>query len=297
MKDKCKMNKADISIITPVYKGNKYLSNLVKYIEKSVKNINEYQVEWLLVNDFPEEAVKKPESHIENLKVRVINNKRNLGIQQARINGIKQCAGTYILLLDQDDRISKDSLKIHLKNLIKADVSVTNGYVENEDKTLKKIFSTKSQIKCAANINYYFYIGDIIVSPGMAMIKKDAVPSIWLEKTLATNGADDWLLWTLLLAQNKKFEVSFATTYVHTDTGANTSKNKAKMWESTEEALEIFRTNVYAYDKLCRVFERRIELIKGFQLENKNKLSLYLQNIDIAWYVLNYKGIKKYLFK
>lgn len=291
------MNKTDISIITPVYKGNKYLSNLVKYIEESVKNIDKYQVEWLLVNDFPEEKVEKPESHIENLKIRVINNKRNLGIQQARINGIKQCTGIYILLLDQDDKISKDSLKVHLKNLISADVSVTNGYIETEDKTLKKIFATKSQIKCTANINYYFYIGDIIVSPGMVMIKKDAIPKIWLEETLTTNGADDWLLWTLLLAQNKKFSVSFASTYVHSDTGYNTSKNKAKMWESTEEALEIFRTNIPAYGKLCRIFERRIKLIKGFQLENKNKLSLYLQNIDIAWYVLNYKGIKKYLFK
>ena len=297
MEEKCEMNKTDISIITPVYKGNKYLPNLVKYIEEAAKNVGKYQVEWLLVNDFPEEKVDKPESHIKNLKIRLINNERNLGIQQTRINGIKQCTGTYILLLDQDDKISQDSLKIHLKNLISADVSVTNGYVENEDKTLRRIFSTKSQIKCTTNINYYFYIGDIIVSPGMVMMKKDAIPSIWLEKTLAINGADDWLLWTLLLAQNRKFKTSFAITYVHTDTGANTSKNKSKLWESTEEALEIFRTNVYAYDKLCRVFERRIELIKGFQLENKNKLSLYLQNIDIAWYVLNYKGIKKYLFK
>ncbi|QGY95493.1 glycosyltransferase [Lactobacillus crispatus] len=291
------MNKTDISIITPVYKGNKYLSNLVKCIEKAAKNVGKYQVEWLLVNDFPEEKVEKPESHIKNLKIRLTNNEENLGIQQARINGIKQCTGTYVLLLDQDDKVSQDSLKIHLKNLINADVSVTNGYVENEDKILRKIFSTKSQINCTTNINYYFYIGDIIVSPGMVMIKKDAIPSIWLEKTLTTNGADDWLLWTLLLAQNKKFEVSFATTYVHTDTGTNTSKNKSKMWKSTEEALEIFRTNIHAYDKLCRVFERRIKLIKGFQLENKNKLSLYLQNIDIAWYVLIYKGIKKYLFK
>lgn len=291
------MSKTDISIITPVYKGNKYLSDLVKDIEESVKNIDKYDVEWLLVNDFPEEKVEKPESHIKNLKIRLINNERNLGIQQARINGIKQCAGMNVLLLDQDDRISKDALKIHLKNLSNADVSVTNGYVETGNKTLKKIFSTKSQIRCTANINYYFYIGDIIVSPGMVMIKKEAIPNIWLEETLTTNGADDWLLWVLLLAENKKFSVNSAITYVHTDTGDNTSKNKAKMWKSTEEALTIFRTNIPAYGKLCRVFERRIKLIKGFQLENKNKLSLYLRNIDIAWYVLNYKGIKKYLFK
>ncbi|OYS29881.1 hypothetical protein CBF75_09180 [Lactobacillus taiwanensis] len=129
------------------------------------------------------------------------------------------------------------------------------------------------------------------------MIRKSAIPNIWLEKTLKTNGADDWLLWVLLLAKNKKFTVSFVTTYIHTDTGTNTSKNKDEMWKSTEEALEIFRLNVHGYNELCRVFERRIKLIEGFQLENKNKIRLYLQNIDIDWYVLNYKGIKKYLFK
>ncbi|WP_290079336.1 glycosyltransferase family 2 protein [Lactobacillus taiwanensis] len=291
------MKKNDISIITPVYKGNHYLVNLLKYIEESVKNVSGYQVEWLLVNDFPEETVDTPRSKIKNLTIRLINNERNLGIQQARINGINHCTGKYILLLDQDDKISSNALKVHLKNIIKADVSVTNGYVENEDKTLKKIFSTKNQLKCTANINYYFYIGDIIVSPGMVMIRKSAIPNIWLEKTLKTNGADDWLLWVLLLAKNKKFTVSFVTTYIHTDTGTNTSKNKDEMWRSTEEALEIFRLNVHGYNELCRVFERRIKLIEGFQLENKNKIRLYLQNIDIAWYVLNYKGIKKYLFK
>lgn len=291
------MLKTDISIITPIYKGNKYLSTLLKYIEEAVKTVSDSQVEWLLVNDFPKERVEIPKSSIKNLNISVINNKKNLGIQRARINGIKNCTGRYVLLLDQDDKISKNALKIHIKNLQSADVSVTNGYVESEDKKLRKIFATKSQIRCTANIKYYFYIGDIIVSPGMVMIRKDRIPEIWFEKTLETNGADDWLLWVLLLAQNRKFEVSYTSTYVHMDTGNNTSKNKAKMWQSTEEALEIFRSNIRDYDRLCTIFKRRINLIKGFQLENKNKLNLYLKNIDIAWYVLNYKGIKKYLFR
>ena len=150
------MSKTDISIITPVYKGNEYLSSLLKFIENSVKGVDKYQVEWLLVNDFPKEKVKKLESHVKNLKIRLINNEKNLGIQQARINGIQQCTGKYILLLDQDDKISKDALRIHLRNLVNADVSVTNGYIENKNKKLRKVFSTKSQIKCTTNINYYF---------------------------------------------------------------------------------------------------------------------------------------------
>lgn len=287
----------DVSIITPVYKGKKYLKNLLTIIEKATSKVSEHQIEWLLVNDFPEEKLELPTTSLKNLRIKLINNDVNLGIQKARIRGIKKCAGKYILLLDQDDRISESALKVHLKNIKNSDVSVTNGYVEDEAKTLKNIFSTKGQLKCTTYIKYYFYVGDIIVSPGMVMIRKKAIPKLWLKNTLAVNGADDWLLWTLLLANKSKFSISYHITYIHTNTGLNTSKNKSMMWLSTEEALDIFQRNVIGYKKLCRVFKRRIDLIKGFQLNKKNKFRLYLGNLDILFFVIDYKLIRKYLFK
>jgi len=287
----------DVSIITPVYKGKKYLKNLLTIIEKATSKVSEHQIEWLLVNDFPEEKLELPTTSLKNLRIKLINNDVNLGIQKARIRGIKKCAGKYILLLDQDDRISESALKVHLKNIKNSDVSVTNGYVEDEAKTLKNIFSTKGQLKCTTNIKYYFYVSDIIVSPGMVMIRKKAIPKLWLKNTLTVNGADDWLLWTLLLANKSKFSISYHITYIHTNTGLNTSKNKSMMWLSTEEALDIFQRNVIGYKKLCRVFKRRIDLIKGFQLNKKNKFRLYLGNLDILFFVIDYKLIRKYLFK
>lgn len=287
----------DVSIITPVYKGKKYLKNLLTIIEKATGKVPEHQIEWLLVNDFPEEKVELPSTSVKNLKIKLINNSVNLGIQKTRINGIKKCAGKYVLLLDQDDRISESALRIHLKNINQADVSITNGYVEDENKTLKKIFSTKSQLKCTTNIRYYFYIGDIIVSPGMVMIRKKAIPKLWLKNTLTVNGADDWLLWTLLLANKSNFSTSYHVTYIHTDTGLNTSKNKSMMWLSTEEALNIFKHNITGYKNLCRVFKRRIDLIKAFQLKKRNKFRLYLENLDILFFVIDYKLIRKCLFK
>ena len=283
----------DVSIITPVYKGKKYLKNLLTIIEKATSKVSEHQIEWLLVNDFPEEKLELPTTSLKNLRIKLINNDVNLGIQKARISGIKKCTGKYILLLDQDDRINESALKVHLNNIKNSDVSVTNGYVEDEAKTLRKIFSTKSQLRCTKNINYYFYVGDIIVSPGMVMIKKKAIPKLWMECTLTINGADDWLLWTLLLANKKKFATSYTPTYVHIDTGLNTSKNKSMMWKSTMEALKIFENNNSNYKKICRVFERRIKMIVDFQLKNKNKAILYLKNPDIASYVISYKIIKK----
>lgn len=285
--------KTDVSIITPVYRGKRYIKNLLTIVEKATNKVPEYQIEWLLVNDFPEEKLELPTTSLKNLRIKLINNDVNLGIQKTRINGIKKSAGKYILLLDQDDRISESALKVHLENIKNCDVSVTNGYVEDKAKTLRKIFSTKSQLRCTTNINYYFYVGDIIVSPGMVMIRKRAIPKLWMAYTLTINGADDWLLWTLLLANKKKFSTSYTTTYVHIDTGLNTSKNKSMMWKSTMEALKIFENNNSNYKKICHVFERRIKMIVDFQLKNKNKAILYLKNPDIASYVISYKIIKK----
>lgn len=289
------VQKSTISIITPVYKGKKYLNNLLNIIETAVKEIPEYPVEWVVVNDYPTEKIVLPTTCLQNLSIKLISNPYNLGIQKSRIKGIKECKGQYILLLDQDDEISKTALKLHIKNLNNSDVSITNGYVENKNNEIKKIFSTASQIKCTKDIKYYFYIGDIIVSPGMVMIKKSAIPKVWLENILSINGADDWLLWVLMLATDKKFCVSFLPTYIHKNTGNNTSGNKVKMWESTEEALEIFKNNTYGYEKLCKIFKRRITMIKAFQIQHKNKFIVYLNNLDIATYVIKYKVFKKYL--
>lgn len=287
--------KISISIITPVYKGNKYLPHLLKKIEIAVNNIKNNRVEWILVNDYPQEDILSLSTNLSNLSIKIINNSKNLGIQGARINGVKNSIGKYILFLDQDDEITPLSLKTHLDNIGKNDISVTNGFVENDRKDKLPIFYTNAQLNCVKDIKYFFYIGDIIVSPGMVLIKKNSIPESWINNSLKINGADDWLLWVLMLANKRKFSVNFQSTYIHKKNENNTSNNKSKMWDSTEEALKVFYKDQPSYLSLCKVFNRRIKLIKDFQLKNKNKFMLYLKNPDIAFYVIKYKLLKKYL--
>lgn len=285
----------DVSIITPVYKGNIYLKSLFNNIEEAAKKVSYSEVEWIIINDYPEERITALTTNLKNLKIRIINNDSNLGIHQSRINGLKNSKGKYILFLDQDDEITPSALKSHLDNIQNNDVSVTNGFVEDYNHNLKKIFNSKKQLECVKNIKYFFYVGDIIVSPGMVLIKKESIPDIWLYNPLTINGADDWLLWVLLLAQNYKFALCNKITYIHKNNGKNASNNIGRMWHSTEEALRIFEVNNRKYTELANIFRRRIELIKGFQIKHKSKICLYLKNPDILFYVVNYKLIKKYL--
>ena len=288
-----KKQKVNVSIITPVYKGNKYLIHLLKNIENAVKNVKQFYVEWVIVNDYPNEDIISLSTMLDNLSIKIINNDMNQGIQKSRINGFKKSRGEYILFLDQDDEILPLSLKMHLNNIKNNDVSVSNGYVENEKKNLIPIYNTQAQLKCTKNIKYFFFIGDIIVSPGMVLIKKDAIPNSWINNTLKTNGADDWLLWVLMLADRKKVTVTQGKTYIHKKNDNNTSNDKKKMWQSTKEALDIFKKKVVGYEKLCHVFNRRIRMVYNFQVNGKNRIIEYIKNPDITAYLIYYKFLLK----
>ena len=91
-----KKQKVNVSIITPVYKGNKYLIHLLKNIENAVKNVKQFYVEWVIVNDYPNEDIISLSTMLDNLSIKIINNDMNQGIQKSRINGFTKSRGEYI---------------------------------------------------------------------------------------------------------------------------------------------------------------------------------------------------------
>lgn len=282
----------DISIITPFYHGNQYMPSLLKNIENATKNVSDREVEWIIVNDSPTDEVIPLTSKVKNLKITIINNLSNLGIQKARINGLKKSNSEYIMFLDQDDEISNDALKVHLETIGNADVSITNGIEKDLDGTKKTLFKTLNEMKILNNINYYFYLGNFIISPGMTLIRKESIPEEWKQKSLKINGADDWLLWILMLAKKSKFNLSLKTTYIHNRNDKSVSNSEAKMIDSTDEALEYFISKFSSYKKLYKVGKRRLEFRKRLDKKPKDKIKLYFKNIDMAMYTLS-KKIKR----
>ena len=54
-----------------------------------------YSVELILVNDSPDEELVIPKC--QEFDVKLFRNKRNLGIQQTRVNGLEKSIGKYII--------------------------------------------------------------------------------------------------------------------------------------------------------------------------------------------------------
>lgn len=97
------------SIIIPVY-------NVEKYIEKcldSIFNQTLKDFEIIVVNDGTKD---KSIELIKNYDIKIINQK-NQGLSAARNRGVKEATGEYLLFLDSDDYLEKDTLKELNKSL------------------------------------------------------------------------------------------------------------------------------------------------------------------------------------
>lgn len=283
----------DIAIITPVYKGNKYLPTLLQVIEKAADRIKPHKVNWILVNDSPTIKIVSLNTKLKNLKITKIENPHNLGIQKSRIVGLNHAISEYIMFLDQDDRIENSALKVHLSNIKNNDVSITNGYeIDSSKQTKEKFFNKFAEMDILKKLPYYFYLGNFIISPGMTLIRKNAIPDLWKKTNLKINGADDWLLWVLMLYKGSTFSLNFEPTYSHIRNDKNVSNNIKNMIASTYEALDIFYKEYPKERKLYSVGKRRLKFWKDLQVTGENKYKLYLLNPDIACYAIKKKILR-----
>lgn len=278
------VDKMHISVITPVYHGNKYLDGYMKMMSKAawefVNAGDNNTVEVILVNDSPEVPIEFDKALAGGFSIKIIENEKNMGIHYSRINGLKQCTGDYIVFLDHDDSISKHCLTSHMEVIGDCDVSVGNGIFEIDGDRVP-IFGNRHSQNYAIQEESYIWLRDFIVSPGQCLIKKSSIPEYWMDNILEHNGTDDYFLWLLMLHNGCKMCCNYKAIYMHRDTGVNVSSDEEKMFESTEEMLEMLDRNVdYPKEKL-ELIRRRIYYK---HIDRSNKLAFAketIKNLDV----------------
>ena len=132
-----------LSIIVPLYKGEKYVLHIVNMCENACSAAEIFNdAELIFVNDYPEEKINIVNSSIKTM---VINNDQNQGIHRSRIVGLEAASGDYVHFLDQDDCISEEFYISTLPYAKNTDVVVTNGIIELSKKCgdIKKIYRNR----------------------------------------------------------------------------------------------------------------------------------------------------------
>lgn len=281
----------DVSVIVPFYKGNKYINNVLKMLMDNAAIAVGISIEAVIVNDSPETDVVLDKSLIQGYELRTIRHSRNMGIQQARITGINEAKGTYILMLDQDDKIEAETIKSQFDAVEGLDAVVANGYNEDETGCKTILFKNSRKMEYVNDFSFYFYFGNIIASPGLCLMRKNALPRLWLTNIMTINGADDWLLWIAFLNHGNKFVINNTCLYTHVNDGSNTSNDNEKMIESSLEALDIARNSKEFDEKMLKIYARRLKMRLEYVTGSKaKKIMAYLKNLDIAFKLIQFKN-------
>lgn len=280
-----------ISIIVPLYKGNKFVPNLLKISRNLAKSLElaPDDLELILVNDSPEIEINVPNDNL-GIIVKKLVNKTNVGIHRSRINGLKSARGEYIIFLDQDDELITENYKKQYKMIQQSsnDLVVGNALYEFPKGTLK-LYKNLSQMNYLIREKIFIEIRDVIVSPGQCIIRKQSIPKEWIEHSMSINGADDWFLWILMFYSNKNFACNNDIVYHHRSTTAgNLSRDLDNMYLSCKEMLAILNEIGYPRDKE-EILRRSIEfkyLKDKKQLNLLNLLKYYQPVMDNIIYKL-----------
>lgn len=285
--------KVKISVITPFYKGNAYISGLVLNIMKNAENLKKVfpkcSVELLIVNDSPDVEVELP-AETGDVECIVVTHKVNSGIHQARVTGLENSGGDYILFLDQDDTVSESFFIEQLPYMKKYDVVIGNAYIEDAEKKCVALYRTKGDFEKVLDVESYIYSHNQITSPGQCMIRKKAIPKEWCQYIMQKNGSDDLFLWMLMFYSNAKFGVNKKCLYTHHYTGVNLSASGAKMSRSSIEFAEYMRKIDYIPNKIIDPFIRSRNFITLFKEKNLcGKICHCLKNADIILIRIKWK--------
>lgn len=95
-----------LSVIVPVYNGEKYLKKCIEsIINQTYKNL-----EIIIVNDGSKDNTFKICCELEKKDARIkIINQENMGVSRSRNNAIVQSTGKYITFVDSDDYLEDDA--------------------------------------------------------------------------------------------------------------------------------------------------------------------------------------------
>ncbi len=131
------MNKADISIIVPIYNAEKYLNKCID----SIINQTKKELEILLINDGSTDNSEKIIKNYKDKRIKYYKNK-NQGIGKTRNFGIEKATGKYLMFLDSDDYLEKNACekfftKINNNNL---DIVLSNYYKVYSNGNIEEIF-------------------------------------------------------------------------------------------------------------------------------------------------------------
>nr|WP_246841319.1 glycosyltransferase family A protein [Chroococcidiopsis sp. TS-821] len=184
-----------ISVIVPVYNGEKTILQTIK----SVQQQTFFNFELIVINDGSTDSTLEQLASIREPRMKVLSYE-NRGLPEARNRGIANATGDFITFIDADDLWTPDKLELQLAVLQQhpeADAVYSWTLYLNEEGTA---FHQGEQLYFQGNVLPQLLLSNFIASGSNIMIRKQAIASIGYFDP-ALRSCEDWDYWLRLAAK------------------------------------------------------------------------------------------------
>ena len=237
-----------LSIIIPVYNVKNYLSRCINSIlQQTYTNI-----EVILIDDGSTDGSGKicDEYALIDDRIHVIH-KNNEGVSLARIDGVKQAVGEYVMLVDADDYISDNAIEILVNTQRKtgSDLIIGQFYENINDHIIKHGIEPTIGVYCKNDIDEFlrnnFLIDRATFSEGMkGYLWGKLYKKAFLEKAIQSGkglffAEDKLILFHVLLLINSMTVVADRIYYYVRREGSVTKSYNRKIWENFDVFFKI----------------------------------------------------------
>ncbi|MDB2515433.1 glycosyltransferase family 2 protein [Candidatus Pelagibacter bacterium] len=142
----------DISVIICCYNHDKWIERAIRSVLNQ-SYVQQSDIEIILVNDASKDNTKKIIKLLKGIpNLKVINNKKNIGLPKSINKAIVMSLGRYVVRLDSDDYFSRNYLYISrfFLEMNREYQAVATDYikVDDKEKELEKVNCLKEQIAC-----------------------------------------------------------------------------------------------------------------------------------------------------
>ena len=273
------MDKTYVTVIVPLYKGNKYISSVIDQIESSAKAFGG-RIQLVFSNDYPDESI--PDNlHSDLIDITCLQTDNNCGIQGARVKGLKAAQGDYIHFLDQDDEIEPEYYQRQMERIGDADAVVCNCTWDGE-----QFYDTPRRPSLSKCLTLEYNIDDDFgFVPGQVILRKESIPEYWINNWMNWNCCDDYLLWLLLFSKGKRIVANDSILYHHIYTGFNQGTNLYAWYRSTFEMLDIIRKERLFDEEIIDRFEnarlKQVKLLCDSETDHLKRTRVYERILDL----------------
>lgn len=185
-----------ISVLMPVYNGEKYLREAIE----SILNQTYQNFEFIIINDGSVDATESIILSFSDNRIRYIKNEINLGLIQTLNNGFASAIGKYVARMDADDISLPNRLKHQLEfMLLNPEVGVCGCDYNQFSGSVKKHHSAFYQHD---EILGYMLFNSSVIHPSL-LIKKVVLQNFTPIFDSNYKHAEDFELWAKLVFKTK----------------------------------------------------------------------------------------------